>query len=359
MNNVKNLQIVPLFGLDQANTKYQTNKSRIQDKVNTSKNNLIEYKNNLNLLSSIFLNNKGTVILTLAGKINKLSNNNNLNNIENQNNVNNFLFPVKKENNVSTTLPNNIPAFTEISSIGHINNLEDRMNMDIMNSNYINSFFKFSSDLGTSKLINYNFLRAGTVKNKKIIGNLQTILDSSFIGMNSLISMPVLEITPKQIVIHLFYYNKHSKLLNSFKTQLQFLAMNLSKLLKKPVRLELVKLHYTYSDSNILSNTIGILSNKARVPFRIIIAKLFKFANIHSRFTLKNSSFVTSFLTGIKVRLGGRLLTQKVVPRFTVKNTQKGSLSRTKAKFVSRARYTNKNKRGAFSISVSIGHGFF
>ena len=47
MNNVKNLQIVPLFGLDQANTKYQTNKSRIQDKVNTSKNNLIEYKNNV------------------------------------------------------------------------------------------------------------------------------------------------------------------------------------------------------------------------------------------------------------------------------------------------------------------------
>jgi len=358
MNNVKNLQVVPLFGLDQAFTNYQTKKSRIQDKVNTSKNNLIEYKNNLNLLSSIFLNNKGTVILTLAGKTNKLSNKNNLNNIENTQNVNNFLFPVK-ESEISKIQNTQIPAFTEISNIGQLSNLEDRMKMDISNSNYINSFFKFSSELGMTKLINYNFLRAGTVKNKKIIGNLQSILDSSFLGMNTLISMPVLQITPKKIVIHLFYYNKHSKLLNSFLTQLQFLALNLSKLLKKPVELELVKLHYTYTDSNILAQTIGILSNKARLPFRIIIAKLFKFANIHSRFTLKNSSFVTSFLTGIKVRLGGRLLTQKVVPRFTVKNTQKGSLSRTKAKFVSRSRYTNKNKRGAFSISVSIGHGFF
>ena len=49
MNNIKNLQIVPLFGLDQASTKYTTQKIRIQDKVNTSKNNLIEYKNNLNI----------------------------------------------------------------------------------------------------------------------------------------------------------------------------------------------------------------------------------------------------------------------------------------------------------------------
>jgi hypothetical protein len=356
MNNVKNSGIVPLFGLDQAYTKYQSNFARIQDRVNTSKNNLIEYKNNLNLLSSIFLNNNGRVILTLAGKTNKLSQNNISNNLENQNNLHNFLFPVKKE---SQTLTSQIPAFTEISQIGQLNNLEDRMKMDISNSNYINSFFKFSSDLGQSKLINYNFLRAGTPQNKKIIGNLQSILDSSFLGMNSLISMPVLEITPKKVVIHLFYYSKHSKLLNSYKTQLQFLALNLSKLLKKPVELELVKLHYTYTDSNILAQTIGILSNKARIPFRIIVQKLFKFAYIHSRFTLKNSSFVTSFLTGIKVRLGGRLLTQKVVPRFTVKNTQKGSLSRTKANFVSRSRFTNKNKRGAFSISVSIGHGFF
>ena len=161
MNNVKNLGIVPLFGLDQANTKYQTNKSRIQDKVNTSKNNLIEYKNNLNLLSSIFLNNKGTVILTLAGKTNTLSNTNNLNIIENQKNVNNFLFPIKKE---SERAVNNIPAFTEISNIGKLSNSSDKLIMDISNSNYINSFFKFSSELGQSKLINYNFLRAGTVQ---------------------------------------------------------------------------------------------------------------------------------------------------------------------------------------------------
>ena len=140
MNNVKNLGIVPLFGLDQANTKYQTNKSRIQDKVNTSKNNLIEYKNNLNLLSSIFLNNKGTVILTLAGKTNTLSNTNNLNIIENQKNVNNFLFPIKKE---SERAVSNIPAFTEISNIGRLSNSSDRLIMDISNSNYINSFFKF------------------------------------------------------------------------------------------------------------------------------------------------------------------------------------------------------------------------
>ncbi len=70
-------------------------------------------------------------------------------------------------------------------------------------------------------------------------------------------------------------------------------------------------------------------------------------------------SILPSFLTGIKIRLGGRLFSQKVVPRFTVQTFQEGSLARTKANVVTSSRFTHKNKRGTFSITVSVGQGFF
>ena len=70
-------------------------------------------------------------------------------------------------------------------------------------------------------------------------------------------------------------------------------------------------------------------------------------------------SILPSFLTGIKIRLGGRLLSQKVVPRFTVQTFQEGSLTRSNANIVTSSRFTNKNRKGTYSISVSIGHRFF
>jgi hypothetical protein len=49
-------------------------------------------------------------------------------------------------------------------------------------------------------------------------------------------------------------------------------------------------------------------------------------------------------------------LTQRVIPRKTVKNFTRGSLARGKIIYLETARFTNKNKRGAFSITISTGH---
>ena len=49
----------------------------------------------------------------------------------------------------------------------------------------------------------------------------------------------------------------------------------------------------------------------------------------------------------------------KIVPRRTVKKIQYGSLARSKSNYITEARYTQKNKRGSFSFTVSIGHKFF
>jgi Mitochondrial ribosomal protein (VAR1) len=63
-----------------------------------------------------------------------------------------------------------------------------------------------------------------------------------------------------------------------------------------------------------------------------------------------------SFLSGMNIKLAGRLITQSIRPRFTVQNKQEGSLARVKVHFIEKSRFTGKNKRGVFSFTVTISH---
>jgi len=69
----------------------------------------------------------------------------------------------------------------------------------------------------------------------------------------------------------------------------------------------------------------------------------------------KRITHIPSYLSGIKIYIGGRLLTNRVVPRKTVKIIRRGAFARSKVNFLDIARYTNKNRRGSFSITVSTG----
>ena len=248
-----------------------------------------------------------------------------------------------------------------------------KVNMNTFVSKYLKSFSKFNLDIATSQFLVYKFNN----NKQKIISNITSILKNSFYSMYSIISRPVLEISPNKVTINLFFFvsrNKNRrqigssynnlKFLSTNHKQLQFLCINLSKYLKKPVELELIRLYYPYNDSQILANSIGQLSKNIRNRFRTLVDNTFNFSKIKNptkMIMLKNSriSILPSFLTGIKIRLGGRLLSQKVVPRFTVQTFQEGSLARTKANVVTSSRFTHKNKRGTFSITVSVGQGFF
>lgn len=159
-----------------------------------------------------------------------------------------------------------------------------------------------------------------------------------------------------------------------FYNKFKILSLILSKLFKKPVEFDLTRLHYPYNDSTILVNLLGIMINK--IKLRIIIRRLFEKAVIKnlSRGSVKNkissSSYavnaeeknivnIPAFLSGIKIKVGGRLLTQSVIPRKSVKITQRGATQRGKINFLDVARYTRKNKRGAFSITIKSGQNIF
>jgi len=227
---------------------------------------------------------------------------------------------------------------------------------------YQNIVYQFNNNVGiqwhnfSSSKANANTSSVGI---NKIVINL---LESTFLSMSSIISKPIIVITPNKVVIQLFYYlNKYysnDKLLKNNNDKLQSLCLNLSKIYKKPVELELDRLHYPYYDSNILSNMIGLISNI--VKLRFIIKKLFTIAKIKKTNKIINKySILPSYLSGLKIRVAGRLLTQRVIPRLTVKTIQRGTLARGKAHFVDSARFSNKNKRGSFSITVTMGHIYF
>jgi hypothetical protein len=261
---------------------------------------------------------------------------------------------------IKKTEDNKIQISKNTIKLLNINNNQELKN-EIKIYKYINSISEYNNETVKYQNIVYQFNK----NNKSTVGinkNVFTLLESTFLSMSSLISKPYIIITPNKVVIQLFYYlNKlysNNKLLNINNDKLQSLCLNLSKIYKKPVELELDRLHYPYYDSNILSNMIGLISNI--VKLRFIIKKLFTIAKIKKSNKLSNKySIIPSYLSGFKIRVAGRLLTQRVIPRLTVKTIQRGTLARGKAKFVDSARFSNKNKRGSFSITVTMGHIFF
>jgi hypothetical protein len=245
--------------------------------------------------------------------------------------------------------------------------------------NYIKNITKFNSNSAYSftKNYNYNFNSSTNAKNK-LTKNLYIFLESSFYSMYCLISKPIFIITSDKVIIHIFYYSflyykkiinkKFNKKILNFKNKssifkykknilkLKIISQLLARYFKKPVVFELVKLNSPYLNTNILVKLLGFIINKTKL--RIIKTSFFSGTKIikSNKFLNDNNSPNYAQLAGIKVRVAGRLLTQRVVPRKTVKIFNKGRLARGKVIYLETARFTNKNKRGAFSITIFTGH---
>jgi hypothetical protein len=309
--------------------------------LNKYNNNLISYIskwNNKNLI----LNIKKDSLFKLDSNILPINNNINLNNI----NLNNI-----SQNKINNNL------LKEINYISKKERISNYLDSIIFNNSINKKNFTYAQE------INYKFIN----KKNKIIKEIYTFLFYSFLSMKSLISRPIFEITNEKIIIHLFFYlfkennkiniNKNKTFIKLNNIKLNIICKILSKIFNKPIELDLVRLYYPYFDSNIFVNLLQILINKMQV--RIIMQNFFKKAIIKDPIKIKRekiNSKIPSFLSGINLKIGGRLLTQRLVPKQTIKIIRKGTLAKAKINYLDRARYTNKNKRGAFSLTISIGH---
>ena len=234
---------------------------------------------------------------------------------------------------------------------------------------YIGLLSPFNSELASYTNHIYTFTSRSYKQINKNLNNIYTICKSAFLNMSSIISKPIVLINPNLIKITLFFYwkplrkkyfnsNLHSKFLILYYNKLEKLVNLLSQLFQKSVELEIIRIYSPKNESNILANLIGILSNF--IKFRYIHMKLFKISKTKNHNKGFNSRFsnnkIPSLLSGIYLKLAGRVLTQKIQRIVKPTVVQKGSLARTKAKLINVNRFVNKNKRGTFSITIKTGH---
>ena len=91
-----------------------------------------------------------------------------------------------------------------------------------------------------------------------------------------------------------------------------------------------------------------------------------KCLNIYKKNTLNVSSSqsvnsVVSYpsgVSGVNIKLAGRPLNERIIPRLTVKRAQRGSFNRLSAKMIEKSMYTDKTRKGAYSFTVTLSQNF-
>lgn len=198
--------------------------------------------------------------------------------------------------------------------------------------------------------------------------------------------------------------NNYVSFYTLFNLYLEKFSLIIGGILNKKVEFELIKLQFPFHDSSILSQILGLnadnysftrmkdkllplshIKNPTQNLFFIkskkedlfesknnvslfqpssYLPSLFSIKGLNSRVVNKINCFnligskgkYNSFLSGMNVRLAGRLITQSLRPKFTVQTIQKGTIARVKVDYLEKSRFTGKNKRGAYSFTVSISH---
>jgi hypothetical protein len=187
------------------------------------------------------------------------------------------------------------------------------------------------------------------------------IIADYFSKTQVLAGKPVFTVLGNKVVVNVFYYIpvKNQALNNS---TINSLGEVLSKLYKSPVELRLVRLHYPYLNSYILAQYIAM--NTRKYNLKAITNSLFTCVQLSGP---DSTPLLPAQILGLKVKISGRLTTQRSVPRQTVQTVQIGSFSSSAVAqaankpgaalaegVVEYAAYTSKNKKGAFTVKVWI-----
>jgi len=148
-----------------------------------------------------------------------------------------------------------------------------------------------------------------------------------------------------------------------FQHKFKLICDILSNKFNKPVELELTRLHHPYHDSNILVNLLSLNIKNKRKKARVAIQKIYskkpvKFLNDPNLISV-NCGAIPTFLSGLNIKIAGRLMGEPIIPRITSKVFEKGAIATGKVNYLDVARITKKNKKGAYTIKITSGQNFF
>jgi hypothetical protein len=179
-------------------------------------------------------------------------------------------------------------------------------------------------------------------------------------------------ITNKNLLFSLRKFNLSKVYQNKFK----LICAILSKNFNKPVELQLIRLHHPYHDSNILVNLLSLNIKNKRKKARVAIQKIYNkkpvknltgspafggttFPNLKTSLAFDKAPLIPAFLTGLNIKIAGRLMGEPIIPRITTKVFGKGASATGKVNFLDVARITKKNRKGAYTIKITSGQNFF
>jgi hypothetical protein len=224
-----------------------------------------------------------------------------------------------------------------------------------MKNNLTQSLAKYFLPEGNVLTIGHSFDKGKANVNMQLNStrNAIKLIAHFFSPINALRGKPVFTITADSVIVHVFYYIPVSgQALNN--NTVNNLGNALSSLFGRPVELRLVKLQYPYLNSFILAQYIAL--NTQDYTLVQIVRRIFG-SIAPLKYTQSNKALISdlpSHIVGIKVRVSGRLITERSRPRQTVQTAQIGSFAKDNLSLVDSASFTTKNKKGAFTIKVWI-----
>jgi ribosomal protein S3 len=177
------------------------------------------------------------------------------------------------------------------------------------------------------------------------------IIQSFFAKFKALVGKPVFTVSPNKVTVQVFYYSSTEMISNA---NINALGNALTQCWGRTVELRLIRLNHAALDSSIFAQYLSVNSNKYSFN-RIFDMLKGSLPTVVSEGSVDELSVVpTSHITGVKIKLSGRLTTQRSSPRKTVQASRLGSSAKGLHGFVDFSQYTAKNKLGAFTMKVWI-----
>lgn len=178
-----------------------------------------------------------------------------------------------------------------------------------------------------------------------------SILKSYFSKYNALISKPTFTLKSNKVIVQVFYYTSTATIND---VSINGLGNALTRCWGRPVELRLIHLNHPVLDSSILAQYLCVNSHKYSFIRLFDMLKANLPTVIAEGSVDDNSVNSTSHITGIKIKLSGRLTTQRAGPRQTVKANRLGSSAKGNYGNVNFCQHTSKNKLGTFTIKVWV-----
>jgi hypothetical protein len=199
----------------------------------------------------------------------------------------------------------------------------------------LSNFFNFNK-------INKNSTAFHFKKNANHLNlNATSIIEAFFNPLSCFISKPTFHESNSKITIKLFYFIPNSEKLD--KSNISALNSILSQLFEKNISIILIRIHYPYLNSYIFAQFLA--HNAPSYSFFHFQDAIFSYPSLHY-------TSLPAHLHGIKIQLSGRLETEQIIPRVTVKSTIIGSFKKNKNTFIDYSKFTTKNDLGTFTIKI-------